>query len=147
MGRIYEDRATLRQEDSIAKVLEGKWRCELYKAPISYFCDYFAVHNKKIKSMIELKGHPLSYDFVISKCIQAASAFQISQTLGVPYIQVHYDEKKRLILYKVLKKEHFSKAEIVHTKNNDGRVLKDGEFPYYDFILKIPKQDFLRIEY
>lgn len=151
MGRIYEDKQALKKEEIIAKVLEEKWRCELYKAPISYHADYFAVSKQQVKSLLELKEKKEIdlYDTLISKAVQAATGLLIASQFNVPYIQAHYNLEKKIILYKAIKKEDLSLygPKIVHTRNNDGRPLKGGEFPYYDFVLKIPKSEFVRIEY
>ena len=150
MSQIYENDKDLKKEKIIAKVLEEKWRCELYKAPISYHADYFAVDKQRVKSLLELKHkQDIDYKFLISKSVQAATGVMIASMFKVPYIQAHFNLEEKLILYKVIEHKDFSLygPEIVHTKNNNGRKLKNGKFPYYDFVLKIPKSEFVRIEY
>jgi hypothetical protein len=53
---IYETRANLDQELSVAAVVARKWDCVPVKLPMKYSVDFALVRNKQIKSFCEMKS-------------------------------------------------------------------------------------------
>ena len=148
---MYEGKENLKKEEYISKKLADVWGCSLYKAPISYYCDFFATRRERVLGMVELKEKIAidKYDSLLSKATQAITAFNIAKGFNVPYIQAHYNLEKKIVLYKELKEDDFKKygVHLIHTSNNAGRRLKDGDYPFYDFVLKIPNSEFKKVEF
>lgn len=53
---LYETKANLDQELSVASVIARKWQCVPVKLPMKYSVDFALVRNKQIKSFCEMKA-------------------------------------------------------------------------------------------
>ena len=83
----YENKQSLKDEQSFGEVIQTAWNCELIKMPVQYKIDYCCYRDKQLIGFAELKNRTCSknkyptYMISLSKYIAAVN---LSRTLGKP---------------------------------------------------------------
>jgi hypothetical protein len=85
---LYENEQTLKAEKAVAEQLEKKWRCKLYKLPISYRADYLAIRDKPV-AVIEIKCRGRKYPKMFLSLHKFLEAQALAEKLSVPFLLVY----------------------------------------------------------
>jgi hypothetical protein len=85
---LYENEQTLKAEKAVAEQLEKKWRCKLYKLPISYRADYLAIRGKPV-AVIEIKCRGRKYPKMFLSLHKFLEAKALAEKLSVPFLLVY----------------------------------------------------------
>lgn len=104
MRPLYETKANLEQERSIALLFEQTYRCSLQKLPIRYHLDFAITQDDQIKAFLEIKTTKYTMDqhrqyggFKISLA-KWYSAEQMCRVADVPFILlVDFPDKPRFL--------------------------------------------------
>ena len=92
----HETSVDLGNEQTIARVLESAWQCDLHKIPKQYRLDFMATRGGKPVSFVEVKRRHqdrLKYDTLILSLSKIIHARELTETTGLPcFFAVEFDD-------------------------------------------------------